>query len=80
MATLVAISPACEADVPSIAPIMGLAMRDDLIDTFMFGFERPEGIPEKTFFPILSDNLKNPKYHVFKATLRETGEIVGYGR
>ena len=80
MASTVDVSPASEADIPSIAPIIGMAMRDDLLDEFIWGFDRPSDLPAKIYASILSNDLKNPKYHVFKSSLKTTGEIMGYGR
>ncbi|MCJ1246111.1 hypothetical protein MMC30_003316 [Trapelia coarctata] len=79
MNSLVEISLASETDVSEIAPISGLAMHDDLLDTFLFGFGRPSAVPEAIFTKAIQDNLKDPLSRVFKASLKNTGEVVGYG-
>lgn len=80
MDALVTISLASESDLPDISPISGHAMRDDLLDPFLFGFGRPPAVPEAFFGKIIRANIQDPRFRVFKAILQTTGEVVGYGK
>jgi hypothetical protein len=57
-----------------------MIMRTNLIDTFLFGFERAPGVPETGAAMMLGSQLTYPRRRAFKAVLKSTGKIAGFGK
>ena len=81
MVSLINITPASEQDFPTLAHIAATAMAVDLIHRIMYQSNDALNTsrPEQSITAELHRSAANPQAHIFKATLKASGAIVGYG-
>lgn len=80
MASLIEISPAFEEDFPALAHIAAVAMGVDLVHRIIYEGNNPfdTSRQEQSVMAELGRAASNPQAHIYKATLRSSGETVSY--
>lgn len=78
MSSIVNISYASEADIPTIAHIGIAAVQSDLVRRILFTKPGDHNTAERKLATTLHEELSNPKAHIMKATLQGSEETVGY--
>ena len=80
MASLIDVSAALENDFPTLAHIAALAMSVDLVQRVIYDGNDPfdTSRQERSVMAELGRAAKNTQAHIYKATLKSSGQIVGY--